>query len=79
MVKKKELQRIKEMLSKGQLSTPDSETGFHHSLYACCPKCDEESSINRVERSGLAINRVVFRCTICCEDFDANVDSMFLK
>lgn len=79
MAKKIALKRIQEMLSRGQLSIPDPETGFHHSVYASCPKCGDQSSANRVDRSGLAITRVVFRCTICCEDFVADVDSMFLK
>lgn len=79
MAKKSALKRIEEMLSKGQLSIPDPETGFHHSIYASCPKCGDQSSVNRIERSGLSITRVIFRCSICCEDFDAEVDSMFLK
>jgi hypothetical protein len=79
MAKKGELRRIKEMLSRGQLSIPDPATGFHHSLYACCSKRGHESPVHRIERSGTAITRVVFRCPICSEDFDAGVDSMFLR
>jgi len=77
--KEGESQRIKEMLSRGQLSIPDPTTGFHHSLCARCPKCGHDSSVHRIERSGMPIIRVVFRCPICGEDFDAGVDSMFLR
>ena len=79
MTKKSELRRIKEMLSRGQLSIPDPATGFHHSLYAHCPKHGHDSSVHRIERSGIAITGVVFRCPICSEYFDAGVDSMFLR
>ncbi len=79
MAKESELHRIKEMLSRGQLSIPDPVTGFHRSLYARCPKRRHGSPVHRTERSGIAITRVVFRCPICGEDFDAGVDRMFLR
>jgi hypothetical protein len=79
VAKKSKSKQIKDMLSRGQLSIPDQVTGFHHSLYACCPKDGNDSLIYRTERSGVAITRVVFRCPICSVNFDASVDSMFLR
>lgn len=78
MAKKGELRRIREMLSRGQLSIPDPATGFHHSLYARCPEHGHHSLVHRIDRSGIAITRVVFRCPICNEDFDAGADRMLL-
>jgi len=79
VAKENELQRIQEMLSRGQLSISDPATGFHHALYAHCPKHGHDSLVHRTERSGIAITRVVFRCPICSEDFDASMKSMLLR
>lgn len=76
---KKGSKKIKDMLLKGQLVTSDPQTGFQHSLYAGCPECGYACSVSRIERSGAEITRVVFRCTICCEDFDATIEKMFLR
>lgn len=79
MAKKGDSKRIKEMLSRGQLSVSDQATGILRALYACCPKRGHESPVYRVDRAGTAITRVVFRCSICGVDFDASTDNMFLR
>lgn len=79
MAKKGDLKRIKDMLASGKLNVPDPATGFHYSLYAHCPYCRNESSVYRIERSGVPITRVVFRCSLCCEEFDAAANKMFLR
>ena len=74
-----ELDQIKQMLSTGHLTLPDPSTGYHRSLYSRCPKDGHDSSIHRTERSGEAIIRVIFRCSICGKQFDAAPESMFLR
>lgn len=74
-----DLQRIKDMLSRGQLAVRDPETGLHHYLYARCPKAGHESPVHRVDKSGMAIIRAVFRCPICGRDFEAGAEDMFLR
>lgn len=74
-----ELERIKGMLSRGQLAVRDPATGFHHYLYARCPKSGHESPVHRVDKSGVAIIRVVFRCPVCGMDFDTGAENMFLR
>ncbi len=74
-----ELQRIKDMLCRGQLSVRDPATGLYHYLYARCPKSGHESPVHRVDKSGVAIIRVVFRCPVCGWDFDAGAEDMFLR
>lgn len=79
MAKKGDTQRIEEMLRRGQLSITDLTTGFRHSIYAHCRKCGLDSPVHRIERSGVAITRAVFRCPACAEDFDTDVSNMFLR
>lgn len=74
-----ELERIKDMLCRGQLSVRDPATGFYHYLYARCPKSGHESPVHRVDKSGVAITRVVFRCPVCGWDFAAGAEEMFLR
>lgn len=74
-----EVEQIKQMLSAGRLTIPDPVTGYHRAFYARCPKDCHDSSVYRIERSGEAITRVVFRCPICSEQFDTVPEKMFLR
>jgi len=74
-----QVEQIKQMLSAGRLTIPDPATGYHRALYARCPKDRHDSSVYRIERSGEAITRVVFRCPICNEQFDTVPQKMFLR
>ncbi len=79
MGQKKELGQIKQMLSAGRLTIPDLTTGYHRSLYACCPEDGNDSPVHRIDRSGEAITQVVFRCPICSGQFSTAPENMFLR
>ena len=76
---KSEINLIKQALSAGHLTVPDKTTGYHRSIYSCCPSEGHESPIYRIERSGNSISRVIFRCPICSGQFDAMPKNMFLR
>jgi hypothetical protein len=79
MAKRSDLEIIKQMLSSGRLTIPEPDTGFHRTIYSKCPKDRHECSVHRIDRSGEAITRVVFRCPICTEQFIAGPEKMFLR
>jgi hypothetical protein len=79
MAKRSDLEIIKQMLSSGRLTIPDPDTGFHRALYSHCPKGKHDCSVHRIDRSGVAITQVVFRCPICTEQFIAGPEKMFLR
>ncbi len=74
-----ELEKIKQMLSAGQLTVRDPATGYHRALYTHCPEDGYDSSVYRIERSGEAITRVIFRCPICGTQFDTVPEKMFIR
>ncbi|MBI4333243.1 MAG: hypothetical protein HY673_18420 [Chloroflexi bacterium] len=75
-----ELEKIRQALSQGRLTVPDPVTGYHRSIYGRCPGDGNFSSnVSRIERSGQAITRVVFNCTVCGADFDAAPEAMLLR
>jgi len=74
-----EPERIKQMLSIGQLTKADPVTGYHYSLYSRCSNDGRDSPVHRIERSGIVITRLVFRCPICSREFDASPKEMFFR
>lgn len=76
---KSEISLIKQALSAGRLTVPDKTTGYHRSIYACCPSEGYESPVHRIERAGNSISRVIFRCPICSNQFDAAPKNMLLR
>jgi hypothetical protein len=79
MVKRGDLETIKQMLSSGRLTVSDPDTGIQRVLYSKCPKDRYDCFVHRIDRSGEAITQVVFRCPICTEQFIAGPDKMFLR
>jgi hypothetical protein len=79
MQQQSELEQIKQALSQGRLTVPDSTTGYQRSLYARCPGDGKDSYICRIERFRESITRVVFCCTVCGKEFDAGPESMLLR
>ena len=79
MAQGSDLSKIKQALAAGRLTVPDPATGYHRSLYARCPHDREESSVYRIEKTGEAITRVVFRCPECSRQFDAAPRGMILS
>ena len=79
MAKGKELQQIKQALTSGKLTVVDPATGYHQNLYTHCPRDGVDASVYRVDRSGEAITRVIFRCSICGKEFEAGSRAMFIR
>jgi hypothetical protein len=79
MAEKNVLELIRQALSAGHLTVPDKITGYHRFLYARCPKDRSASPVHRIDRSAMSITRVVFRCPVCGEHFDAAPEKMFLR
>jgi hypothetical protein len=79
MAKGKELQQIKQALARGRLTIMDPATGYHQNLYAHCPVDHVDASVYRVDRSGVPITRVIFRCSICGKEFEAGPRAMFIR
>ncbi len=79
MTRTSDLKQIRQMLSAGHVTVPDSATGYHRALYARCPKDGHRSSVHRIDRSGVAITRVVFRCPVCSGQFDVPPENMLLR
>jgi len=79
MAGKSNLKQIRLALSTGRLSVVDPTTGYHHSFCACCPADGHDSSVYRTDRSGQAITRVVFRCSVCGRQFDAGPKAISLR
>jgi hypothetical protein len=61
-----ELASVREALDAGRLTVPDSETGFHHAMYAVCPHDGTHASVRRVVRGARgAITQVTALCPRC--------------
>ena len=74
-----DVEKIKQALATGRLSVLDPATGYQRSIHARCPVHGEASSVYRIEKSGEAIVRAVFRCPLCGRQFDAKPEDMFLQ
>jgi hypothetical protein len=81
MIKEKEVEQIRDMLSQSHLFITDPATGYHRSPYARCPNDGNDSSVTHVDRRGWSksIIRVVFQCPVCSRQFDAGSEDMFLR
>jgi len=82
MEKFKDLQRINQMLNKGEITCLDTESGYRYSLCAICTNDGNECSIASYERNvgeKLKITRVSFHCPICDTKFDVLPEDMFLR
>lgn len=79
MPKRSDLKEIKLALSAGRLSVADPATGYQRSFCARCPKDGNDSSVYRTDKSGQAVTRVVFRCPICGNQFEAAPKDIFLR
>lgn len=72
-------ERIREALSKGQVSVPDPTTGFHRAIYGRCTNCGLESEAYKWDKLGDGISRVIFDCPSCSTNFEAPPDQMVLR
>lgn len=71
---------VKRALTAGQLTVPDPTTGYQRSMYAGCPKDGMAAPIRRIVREhGNEITTVAVHCNICGNEFDAPVESLYLR
>jgi len=78
MAAKSNTKIIREVLEKGQLFV-DDKSGYRRFIYASCPNDGNASSVNRLERAGQALTRLLFRCPICGAEFESPIESLFLR
>ena len=75
-----EHEAVQQALAAGRLTVPDPETGFHHTLYAECPKDGERAMVRRVVRGPKgAITQLTMRCPRCGNEFTAAPESLHLR
>ena len=82
MKKRKDVDRITQMLRKGDITLLDPDSGYRYSLGAVCPNDSLECSVTSCERvSGEEpkITRTTFHCPICGTRFDDSPETMFLR
>jgi hypothetical protein len=71
---------LKRALAAGQITVPDSATGYQRSMYADCPNDGQAAGICRVVREhGGEITAVTMRCSTCGTEFSAPVESLYLR
>jgi len=78
MAAKGETKRIRDALDAGRLFVADG-SGYRRFIYATCPKDGNDCPVQRQERSGSALTRLVFRCTFCGTEFESPVKSLRLR
>ena len=82
MRKKKDVNRITQILGKGDITFLDPDSGYRYSLGAVCPNDGLECSLTSCERESgeePKVVRTTFYCPICGTCFDASPETMFLR
>jgi hypothetical protein len=78
---KPERQLIEEALAAGHLTIPD-EHGFHHGMYAVCPKDQSHAAPQRPvwkrDVRGRYIDHIVFHCDNCSHTWEAKIEEIHL-
>ena len=75
----KDKEKVKRMFSQGQTTLIDTSSGYKYNMTARCLKDNNYASIAQIERSGQALNRVIFQCTYCFSRFEANQDEICIR
>ncbi|AAW40326.1 MAG: hypothetical protein AAC990_07565 [Dehalococcoides mccartyi] len=75
---KKDLALTNKLLSQGLVSSRDPETGFRYILCATCPKDGGDGTVARIDRKDNEVERVLFCCSICGQEFAAKPEDIFL-
>ena len=75
----KDAEKVKRMFAQGQSELVDAQTGYKHSMVACCPKDGNFASVARIEKAGQSLSKVTFRCTSCFTEFEAGQDDIYLR
>jgi hypothetical protein len=82
MEKNRDIDRISQILNKGNITYLDPESGYKYSLCVVCPNDSFECSVASFEREGgeeSKITRTTFYCPICGIRYDASSETMFLR
>ena len=75
-----DVETIKKALLAGQLTVADPVTGYHRSLYADCPTCQQPAAIWRiVKEHEHEITQTTMRCARCGAEFVAPIENLYLK
>ena len=75
-----EVAAVREALDAGRLTVPDPETGFHHPMYAVCPRDGTHAPVRRVVRGAHgAITQVTARCPQCGGEITAQAEELHLQ
>lgn len=67
---------VRKMFDQGQPTLVDPETKYRYSLTARCPKDKEAAMVERYDKAGHALSRVVFRCAGCGTEFETPMENM---
>jgi hypothetical protein len=71
---------VREALAAGRLTVPDPESGFHHPMYAVCPRDGAHAPVRRVVRGARgAITEVTARCPRCGAEMIAAPEELRLR
>jgi hypothetical protein len=74
----RDTERVKKIFASGHVSMVDPDTKYRFSLMAYCPKDNGEAFVERYERSGPALSRVVFSCTNCFHNFEVPAENIWI-
>ncbi len=71
---------VRDALAAGRLTVPDPKTGFHHPMYAVCPRDGAHALVRRVERGPRgAIIQVTARCPQCGAEVRTTAEELHLR
>jgi len=70
--------RVKRMFAEGEVSMVDPVSKYRYSLVAKCPKDGGDAYVDRFDKAGHSLSRVVFQCGTCLNQFEAQVDDVMV-
>ena len=78
MEAKKAPAMVKKMFETGKVTLVDPDTKYRYSLTAKCPDDGEYADVARFDKAGNSLSRVVFKCTLCEDEFEVPRDQMMV-
>lgn len=74
----KSIARVRKMFDQGQPFLIDPQSGYKYSMTARCPKDGSYASVAQIEKEGQTLSRVVFQCSSCFNQFEANQEDIYV-
>jgi len=74
----KDAEKVKQIFASGHVTMVDPETKYRYSLMAYCPRDHGPAYVERYERMGQSLSRVVFSCNNCLHNFEASPDEIWI-